>query len=121
MQKKLFGPLGMTRTTVSRDVHESDSNVATPYLTLLDGSQFQVPPPDISDKMIDGPAGGIRSSISDMLKWCAALLEALKFEAGVSAHLEALKIESEVDSHLETSKIESGASTHASNLKVPLN
>ena len=77
-RKRIWEPLGMMRTTASLDVLKKDQNVATPYVTLTDGSMVAVNTPVVSDTHMDGEAGGIRSSVSDLLKWCKANLDSLK-------------------------------------------
>jgi CubicO group peptidase (beta-lactamase class C family) len=76
-QEHIFDPLGMTRTTAFRDVHENDKNVATPYMVLTDGKPFPIPPTELSADSMNGGSGGLRSSVDDLLKWSACLLSAL--------------------------------------------
>jgi CubicO group peptidase (beta-lactamase class C family) len=68
----------MTRTTASLNVLKKDQNVATQYVTLTDGSMVAVDPPCVSDTYMDGEAGGIWSSVSDLLRWCRANLDSLQ-------------------------------------------
>ncbi|KAK4244750.1 beta-lactamase/transpeptidase-like protein [Corynascus novoguineensis] len=76
-RERIFKPLGMTRTTAFRDVHETDKNVAKPYMILTDGKPFPIPPTELSADSMNGGSGGLRSSVNDLLKWSACLLSAL--------------------------------------------
>ena len=66
----------MTRTTVSLRDLQHDDNLAEPYMTLLDGKPYKLEQPSICDDTLVGSAGGVRSSIRDMLKWGAAFFDA---------------------------------------------
>jgi CubicO group peptidase (beta-lactamase class C family) len=74
LEDPIWKPLQMNRTTASRAVHESDSNVAKPYLVGFDGEPVPTCYPMLSKTSINGPAGGIRSSVSDLAKWCQYIL-----------------------------------------------
>lgn len=76
LQEKILGPLGMDRTTADWDTFSSDSNLAQPYTCQRDGSLEPLPQPELSASTLHGCAGGIRSSVNDMLKWCQAVLSA---------------------------------------------
>lgn len=78
LQDKVLGPLAMGRTTADAEVVASDSNVATPYACHPSGSVEPLAQPELSASTLHGCAGGIRSSITDMLKWCRAILSATK-------------------------------------------
>ncbi|MCR4710672.1 MAG: serine hydrolase [Clostridia bacterium] len=78
LEKYLFGPLGMTRTTAWLDDIEGDPDHAAPYGSLKEG---MTEPPlipfyrtSVEDKEKGigapfGPAGSINSCPEDMLKW----------------------------------------------------
>lgn len=72
---RIFDPLGMSRTTAFRSVHKTDSNIATPYMILTDGSPYPIAPPELSADSMNGGSGGVRSSVNDLLKWCKCLLK----------------------------------------------
>jgi CubicO group peptidase (beta-lactamase class C family) len=74
LKAKITGPLGMDRTTVDWDTFVSDSNIAQPCTVLVDGSLRSLPQPSLSASTLHGCAGGIRSSVNDMLKWCQAII-----------------------------------------------
>ncbi|KAL4728901.1 hypothetical protein ACLX1H_003303 [Fusarium chlamydosporum] len=76
LKDKITGPLGMDRTTADWDTLASDSNMAQPYTVLVDGSVCSLPQPGLSASTLHGCAGGIRSSVNDMLKWCQAIISA---------------------------------------------
>ncbi|KAJ4252024.1 hypothetical protein NW762_011325 [Fusarium torreyae] len=76
LETKITGPLGMDRTTADWDTFTSDSNLAQPYTCLGDGSLHSLPQPGLSASTLHGCAGGIRSSVTDMLKWCQAIISA---------------------------------------------
>jgi CubicO group peptidase (beta-lactamase class C family) len=78
LQDKVLGPLAMGRTTADAEVVASDSNVATPYACHPSGSVEPLAQPELSASTLHGCTGGIRSSITDMLKWCRAILSATK-------------------------------------------
>ncbi|KAI1146737.1 beta-lactamase/transpeptidase-like protein [Nemania diffusa] len=80
-RERIFKPLGMKRTTAFRSVHEADTNIATPYMILTDGSPSKIAPTELSANSMNGGSGGIRSSVNDLLKWCKCLLGA--FDAGL--------------------------------------
>ncbi|KAJ2902099.1 hypothetical protein MKZ38_001008 [Zalerion maritima] len=77
---RIFQPLGMTRTTASRSVHETDNNIATPYVALTDGTPSRIAPTELSGDSMNGGSGGVRSSVNDLLKWCRCLLRSFQEE-----------------------------------------
>ncbi len=77
----VFDSLGMERTTAFRDVHETDKNIAKPYMILTDGTPFYIPPTELSADSMNGGSGGLRSSVNDLLKWPQCLLSALNGES----------------------------------------
>ncbi|EFY87700.1 penicillin-binding protein, putative [Metarhizium acridum CQMa 102] len=66
----------MSRTTADREIIRSAPNLAQPYIVLSDGSLHPLEHPEISSSTLRGCAGGIRSSVNDMLKGCQAILPA---------------------------------------------
>ncbi|KAI1323123.1 beta-lactamase/transpeptidase-like protein [Xylariaceae sp. FL0255] len=84
---RIFKPLGMERTTAFRAIHETDDNVATPYVILTDGKPSKVPPTELSANSMNGGSGGIRSSVNDLLKWCHCVLQSLSGESNEPALL----------------------------------
>lgn len=75
LERNIFEPLDMSRTTTTRSVHRTDSNVAKGYTALADGSLYGMPPTELSEHSMNGASGGTRSSVNDLLKWCSCLLE----------------------------------------------
>ena len=78
----IFEPLGMERTSALRDVHETDKNIAKPYIVLTDGTPFYILPTELSADSMNGGSGGLRSSVNNLLKWSQCLLSALNGESG---------------------------------------
>lgn len=78
LECNIFEPLDMSRTTTTRSVHRTDSNVAKGYTalpSLTNVSLHGIPPTELSEHSMNGASGGIRSSVNDLLKWCSCLLE----------------------------------------------
>ncbi|KAI1326296.1 beta-lactamase/transpeptidase-like protein [Xylariaceae sp. FL0255] len=76
VKERIFDPLGMKDTITDMGDLENHPNAAHGYVTLEDGSFAQVESSLFTDNK-NSPtlaAVGIRSSIKDMLIWCAALL-----------------------------------------------
>lgn len=74
LQERVFAPLGLQRTSLG--LQPGDTNSAKAYMTLLDGSPVEIPLPFASPDTFMGAAGGIRSSVSDLLVLYQAYLEA---------------------------------------------
>jgi CubicO group peptidase (beta-lactamase class C family) len=74
-QDRIFGPLGMTRTTAFRAVHQDDTNIATPYMALTTGELSQIAPTELDANSMNGGSGGVRTSVNDLLKWAGCLLK----------------------------------------------
>lgn len=85
VDKELFKSLGMTRSTAFRDVHDTNRNIAQGYEALNDGGLSEVSPTELSATSMNGASGGIRSSISDLLKWSQALLQSCDLNSEGSA------------------------------------
>lgn len=78
IQKKIFQPLGLKRTTIGTPTQE---NRAKLYQTLDDGSSWPVPDLEIEDSTIMGSAGGAKSSVNDLLAYYTAFLTAAKHQS----------------------------------------
>ncbi|KAF2740036.1 beta-lactamase/transpeptidase-like protein [Polyplosphaeria fusca] len=74
LETKILKPLQMMRTTLSRAIHKTDSNIAKTYVVLTDGTPSEVRPIDIDGNCVNGAAGGVRSTVSDLLRWSHALM-----------------------------------------------
>ncbi|CEL00838.1 hypothetical protein ASPCAL00433 [Aspergillus calidoustus] len=74
VQHEVFDPLGMTRTATKNP--KTDDNYARPYLAFSDGSSDPVQLPGLSDGWAFDASGSLRSSVSDMLTWAKALMNA---------------------------------------------
>lgn len=81
MKERVFRPLGMNRTTPSLGDLDGDDNVAEPYVILVDGTPYKIGQPQLYDTTLVGSAGGVRSSVRDMLKWGGAFLHAQRPDA----------------------------------------
>ncbi len=77
LQDRILNPLGMTRTFYTNSPI-NDDNTATPYATLENAAAFQLPLPLHGDNVMMGPAGGVRSSVHDMLLLYSAFIDAEK-------------------------------------------
>ncbi|KAF2178920.1 hypothetical protein K469DRAFT_801981 [Zopfia rhizophila CBS 207.26] len=64
----------MERTTANHDVYQADGNTAKPYAILLDGTAVELPTGNLDSVRINGAAGGVRSTVSDLLRWSHALM-----------------------------------------------
>ncbi|OBT68088.1 hypothetical protein VE03_01517 [Pseudogymnoascus sp. 23342-1-I1] len=99
LQKSIFGPLQLTKTTADHGCIPSDL-IAKSY-TVLDGGSFSLlPQPKAQDGTIMGPAQGILSTVNDMLKYSNSLLQALSDEK--SSPLKNAK--SQLSGHISTAK-----------------
>ncbi|KAF2494842.1 beta-lactamase/transpeptidase-like protein [Lophium mytilinum] len=77
IQKELLDPLKLNRTVVTEEGSKSDDNVAYPYAQLDDGSWTRLSHEWTSEKNTPILAAfGKRSSVNDLLLWCAAIMEA---------------------------------------------
>lgn len=73
LQKAVFNPLQLTRTTSQTD-HENMDNLAEAYSTLSDGTPHLLPArQDFRDSLFDA-AAGVYSSLNDMLKYSKHVL-----------------------------------------------
>jgi CubicO group peptidase (beta-lactamase class C family) len=71
---EIFEPLGMSR---SYTYQPDDENVACPYNILFDRSPYEIPFSNASNKTMMFAGQSVRTSMSDMLRYCTAYLEAL--------------------------------------------
>ncbi|PVH86750.1 beta-lactamase/transpeptidase-like protein [Cadophora sp. DSE1049] len=74
LSERLFKDIRMDRTTAFRSVHESDSNIATPYMISTDGSPSKIAPTELSADSMNGASGGVRSTLNNLLKWSRWLM-----------------------------------------------
>jgi Beta-lactamase/Domain of unknown function (DUF3471) len=81
-KEKIFKPLGLSRTCTSKAEYP-DRNVAKGYSVLDDGSLLSLGAVQLNDGDIQSAAGGIRSTVNDMLAWAKAIMEAEKKEPSV--------------------------------------
>lgn len=65
VERRIFGPLGMERSSTSVDSLEGMANVASPH-EEVEGEVRPVPWRDIDNI---GPAGSINSSVAEMARW----------------------------------------------------
>lgn len=73
LQHRILDPLGMRQTYYTG---ETRAHEAKPYAALENGSMVPVPLPLYGKDVLMGPAGGIRSSVNDLLILYKAFLEA---------------------------------------------
>jgi CubicO group peptidase (beta-lactamase class C family) len=76
LELNLIKPLELDRTLTTRTAFKNDNDVAKPYGTLDDASVFPLTEIQLEDGTIRAPAGGVRRTVNDMLRWSAALLKA---------------------------------------------
>ncbi|KAF2195033.1 beta-lactamase/transpeptidase-like protein [Zopfia rhizophila CBS 207.26] len=86
LQREILDPLHMERTTASHDVYQIDDNIAKPYAILLDGTAVELPTPSLDSTHINGAAGGVRSTVSDLLRWSHALMTVAREYIDISLH-----------------------------------
>ncbi|KAG5769659.1 hypothetical protein H9Q73_013511 [Fusarium xylarioides] len=80
LKERILEPLGMHRTVTNR-TKLPDDNVAEPHVVLDNYSLHRQKPVDTAaDITLMGPAGGVWSNVSDMMKWAKALLDAIGHE-----------------------------------------
>ncbi|KAI9853910.1 MAG: hypothetical protein M1813_001625 [Trichoglossum hirsutum] len=75
LRDRILEPLNMTRTFYTNPPSD-DGNTAKPYVSLEDGSPFEIPPPLYGEDALMGSAGGIRSCVKDLLILYKAFIEA---------------------------------------------
>lgn len=78
LEQKLIKPLKMDRSFTTRSAFKNENDVAKPYGALDNASVFPLAEIQMEDGTIMAPAGAVRSTVNDMLKWSAALLSAYK-------------------------------------------
>ncbi|OTA96824.1 hypothetical protein M434DRAFT_27439 [Hypoxylon sp. CO27-5] len=78
ISEEILKPLGMNDTAVYKSRLFSGSNIAHSYVRLSNGSWFKQPSHEWTDEFNTPVLAivGIRSSIKDLLTWCAATLDA---------------------------------------------
>jgi len=76
LDRRIFGPLGMTESTTNSEVVARLENVCSGHWVLSDGSLWEIPKDWIYRDWIQvyGPAGGIFSNVIDMSQWIKAQL-----------------------------------------------
>jgi CubicO group peptidase (beta-lactamase class C family) len=77
LQQRLLDPLGMNRTYYTGVRRE---NEAKPYAALEDASVVGIAPALAGEDVLMGPAGGIRSSVNDLLALYKAFMDAAHHE-----------------------------------------
>ncbi|KAF9770015.1 hypothetical protein IL306_012482, partial [Fusarium sp. DS 682] len=83
LKKRILDPIEMHRTRTNR-TKLPDENVAEPHVVLDDYSIHKQKPVDTAaDDTLMGPAGGVWSNVSDMMKWAQALLNTMHNEPSV--------------------------------------
>ncbi|KAI1322807.1 beta-lactamase/transpeptidase-like protein [Xylariaceae sp. FL0255] len=74
VSRRLFKPLGMSRSFTHQP---DDDNVAVPYNILSNGEPWQLPFCDVSSDTLMFAGQSVRSSMSDLLRYSQAYLQAL--------------------------------------------
>jgi CubicO group peptidase (beta-lactamase class C family) len=107
MQSRVFGPLGMTKTTLDPDVATAkDVDHATPHGATMEGAYVPIPLADEAFVAPIRPSGGVWSSVHDMSRYVALELAKGKDESGRALYSEANLVkrrEPQVDSGEGTS------------------
>ena len=75
IKKRIYQPLGMTRTEPLIKYTPGMGNLASPHFAI--DSLIQVIKPDTADQI--GPAGGMWSCVDDMGKWVQCMLDSSKY------------------------------------------
>jgi len=78
VSEEILKPLGMNDTVVYKSQVATSSNLARPYVRLSDGLWLKQPEHEWTDDLNSPILAmfGIRSSVKDLLIWCAATLDA---------------------------------------------
>lgn len=102
VEERLFGPLGMTRSSTSVTDLKGLENVAAPHMEI-DGQIVPVPYRNIDNI---APAGGINSSIKDMAQW-------LKLQINEGSYQGSQLVKSEIirETHTQQTPIPSSPGT----------
>lgn len=74
LHERIIGPLKLNRTFFGDEPF--DQNTAKSYAALANGSAYELPPWGHGKNLLIGAAGGIRSSVSDMLVLYKAYMDA---------------------------------------------
>ncbi|CAG9986862.1 unnamed protein product [Clonostachys byssicola] len=75
LHDRLLGPLNMSSTYFTEGSAQAE-NEAKAYAALSDASPVRIGPAIEGDRVLMGPAGGVRSSVSDLLVFYDALMDA---------------------------------------------
>jgi CubicO group peptidase (beta-lactamase class C family) len=75
LRARLADPLSLGRTCYT---DEERNNEAKPYMALEDGSVVRIRPALMGEGVLMGPAGGIRSSVNDLLSLYKAFIDAAR-------------------------------------------
>lgn len=75
LDERLLRPLGMKRTYFTSPTEQKE-NEAKPHVALSDATPVRISPALLGDHVLMGPAGGVRSCVSDLLIFYNALLDA---------------------------------------------
>ncbi|KAF2971292.1 hypothetical protein GQX73_g2242 [Xylaria multiplex] len=81
LTSRILRPLGMNETFYTSPPLDL-VNVAKPYTALQNASVFPVPSPIYGEDVLMGPAGGIRSSVHDILLLYNAFIDAANSQIG---------------------------------------
>ncbi|KAI1179039.1 beta-lactamase/transpeptidase-like protein [Nemania sp. FL0916] len=74
LRENILDPLNMTRTVVDRTTTPSD-NVSSVYSIMDDGHPHNVPLPELDATSAIGPAGGLSSTVNDLVIYSKALMK----------------------------------------------
>ncbi|KAK4504221.1 hypothetical protein PRZ48_005137 [Zasmidium cellare] len=83
----IFHKLGMGSTTLRPSDILEPSSLALPYASLANGTPFALPNRQVFENTFMEPAGGVYSSVNDLLKWSQSLLSSLDYGASTNASL----------------------------------
>jgi CubicO group peptidase (beta-lactamase class C family) len=96
VHQRLCQPLAMEQTLVVRAEVLSNSNIAHPYVQMEDGHWTKINNGLTSETYGPGVASmGMRSSVNDMLKFCAAVMDRYDYERNIHSKQEFLHLAGE--------------------------
>lgn len=73
LEERLFSPLGMTRTSVKIN-DSSPDNYAKTYMPMDNGDYVEITRPQTGDGTMQASAGGVRSSVKDLMTFYDAIM-----------------------------------------------
>jgi CubicO group peptidase (beta-lactamase class C family) len=84
LRKKILEPLGLTRSFTGGEDYPPDGNFARGYSVRDDGSLLPLEQSAINSGDFHESAGSLKSTVSDMLMWAKAMMEAEAQEGAIN-------------------------------------